>query len=103
MVGSLKSCGSLDDQGRAGRGGTGRGRQERYGRRSWKGKAEHWKVEHRERERLEYRVITFFFLCVCVCVCVGFITFFFFGFIIIIFKCCADVENCRNYIGFSFI
>ena len=52
----MKSCGSLDDQGRAGRGGAGRGRQGRYGRRSWKGKAEHC-----ERERLEYQVITFFF------------------------------------------
>ena len=61
MVGSLKSCGSLDDQGRAGRGGAGRGRQGRYGRRSWKGKAEHWEVEHCERARLEYQVITFFF------------------------------------------
>ena len=60
MVGSLKSCGSLDDRGRASRGGAGRGRQGRYGKRSWKGKAEHWEAKHRERERLEYRVIKFF-------------------------------------------
>ena len=76
MVGSLKSCGSLDDRGRAGRGGADRGRQGRYGRRSWKGKAEHWEAKHRERKRLEYWVITF-------CVCVGgggVITFFLFLF-----------------------
>ena len=97
MVGSLKSCGSLDDQGRAGRGGADRGRQGRYGRRSWKGKAEHWEAEHHERERLEYRVITFFFFFL---MCVGFIAFII---IIIIFKYCADVENYRNCIGFGFI
>ena len=84
MVGSLKSCGSLDDRGRASRGGAGRGRQGRYGKRSWKGKAEHWEAKHRERERLEYRVIKFFF-------------FFF-----LIFKCCADMEICKKCIGFGF-
>ena len=31
MVGGLKSCGSLDDRGRAGKGGVDRGRQGRYG------------------------------------------------------------------------
>ena len=70
----MKSCGSLDDQGRAGR-GAGRGRQGRYGRRSWKGKAEHWEVEHCERARLEYQVITFFFFFF---VCRVYYVFFFF-------------------------
>ena len=47
--------------------------------------AEHQEVEHCERERPEYRVITFFFF------------FFFF------FKYCADVENCGSFRGFDFI